>query len=282
MVMSFVMSVDELKDKLAENSNDTVIVDVRFELTNPEAGRKAYEENHIPGAFYLSLDEDLSGEIQEHGGNHPLPDVEEFAKKLGNIGIDSNTTVVVYDQSNDMFAARLWWMLHYLGHDHVYVLDGGFEHWLANGNAATADIPTPTKKAFKPQPRSNEVIHIQEVKEKLKTKSAVLIDSRARERYLGQVEPLYKKAGHIPGAKNYFWKNVFDHNGRWKSKETLEKQFSSLSKDDEIIVSCGSGVSATPNILALKMAGYQNIKLYPGSFSDWISYEKNDVATEEE
>src|SRR5690625_4835394 len=123
---------------------------------------------------------------------------------------------------------------------------------------------------------------MQDVKQKMKEKSAILIDSRSRERYLGKTEPLYAKAGHIPGATNYFWKDVLDENGLWKSDKELTAHFKALSKNDEIIVSCGSGVSACPNVLALKMAGYENVKLYPGSFSDWISYEENKVEKDAE
>lgn len=274
------MSVDELKEKL--DSNYVVIVDVRFELTNPNAGRKAYLKSHIPNAFYLDLNDDLAGKVEEHGGNHPLPDINELTEKLGSIGINHHTTVVVYDQTNDMFSGRLWWLLHYLGHEKVYVLDGGFESWQDKGYEVTDEQPVADKKTFIPKPRKNEVVDIHQVKEKLKDQSAVLIDSRSKDRYLGKTEPLYKKAGHIPGAKNYFYKEVLNEQGMWKEPEELKKHFANLPKDKEIMVSCGSGVSATPNIMALKIAGFQNIKLYPGSFSDWISYEDNPVETKEE
>ncbi len=280
--MSYLITVENLKNQLRNNPSNTILIDVRFQLNNPDAGRLAYEEGHLPGAFYLDLEKDLSGEVKEHGGNHPLPSLEDFAKTIGNLGIDHETNVVVYDENNEMFAARLWWMLHYAGHDKVFLLEGGFNRWIKEGNPLTKEMPKANQKVFEPKVRKNEVIHIEGVKEKLKKDAAILIDSRSRERYLGKVEPLYKKAGHIPGAKNYFWKAVKKENGDWKSKEELEAHFQNLPKDAEIIVSCGSGVSATPNILSLKIAGYQNVKLYPGSFSDWISYDENEVSTEEE
>ncbi|GAA0492994.1 sulfurtransferase [Salinibacillus aidingensis] len=279
--MSFLISVDELKTKM-DASDEMVIVDTRFELTNPGAGRAAYLKGHIPQAFYLDLNKDLAGEKTEHGGNHPLPDINEFAQKIGNIGIDQHTTVIVYDQGNEMFSGRCWWLLHYLGHESVYVLDGGLERWQEKGYEITTKQPVAERKTFIPKPRADEVVDIHQVKEKLQEDSAILIDSRSKDRYLGKNEPLYKKAGHIPGAINYFYKDVLSEDGRWKDPDDLSQHFASLPKDKEIMVSCGSGVSATPNIMALKMAGFHNVKLYPGSFSDWISYDENEVETEDE
>lgn len=280
--MSIIVNDTWLKNRLENKLENTVVVDVRSQLNDAEAGRKAYLESHIPHAVYLDLNKDLSGKAEKHGGNHPLPDMDMFAAKIGNIGIDHDTTVVIYDQRNDMFAARLWWLLDYMGHDNIYLLDGGFEKWVEQGHKVSSELPSLSTKDFQPNFRENQVADIDEVKEKLDNKSAVLIDSRGKDRYLGKTEPLYPKAGHIPGAKNYFWKNVLDENGNWKNDTDLQENFSSLSKDDEIIVSCGSGVSACPNVLALKSAGYRNVKLYPGSFSDWISYEENEIEKEDE
>ncbi|ALX49218.1 sulfurtransferase [Lentibacillus amyloliquefaciens] len=280
--MSVVVSAEWLNDRLENNSEKTVVVDTRFDLMDADAGRKTYLEGHIPHAVYLDLNKDLSDKAAKHGGSHPLPDMEMFIAKVGNIGIDHDTTVVVYDQKNDMFAARLWWLLQYAGHEDVHLLDGGFEQWVKAGFSVTTEVPALQAKEFKPVYRENDVADIEEVQEKLQNQSATLIDSRSKERYLGEKEPLYIRAGHIPGAKNFFWKNVLDDKGKWKDDSELEKHFSSLSKDDEIIVSCGSGVSACPNVLALKSAGFRNVKLYPGSFSDWISYEENNVETKEE
>src|SRR5699024_8903561 len=162
------------------------------------------------------------------------------------------------------FSARCLWLFHYLGHENAYILDGGLAKWLQEGNEITTDTPQRKAKTFKPSPSENEIVNMQDVKQKMDDKSAVLIDSRSKDRYLGKTEPLYGRAGHIPGAKNYFWKDVLDAEGNWKDNEELERHFSDLSKSDEIIVSCGSGVSACPNILALKRAGFTNVKLYPG------------------
>ncbi|WP_100012200.1 sulfurtransferase [Lentibacillus sediminis] len=280
--MSYLISVHRLKNRLENKQANTVIVDVRFDLTDPDAGRKQYLQSHLPGAVYMDLEKDLSGRAEKHGGKHPLPDIELLASKLGNIGIDRDTTVVVYDQANEMFASRLWWLLDHLGHQRVYVLDGGYDRWVSEGEDVTAEIPTLTAKDFHPATQEGQIAEMEEVKEKLEKRTAILLDSRASDRYLGKTEPLYGKAGHIPGAKNFFWKDVLQKNGSWKRKEELEEHFSTLPKDEEIIVSCGSGISACPNVLALKAAGYSNVKLYPGSFSDWISYEENEVETKAE
>ncbi|MFC3041649.1 sulfurtransferase [Virgibacillus xinjiangensis] len=280
--MPYIINVNRLKNRLQNRQGNTVIIDVRFDLSDPDAGRKMYLQNHLPGAVYLDLEKDLSSRPEKHGGKHPLPDLELFAAKIGNIGIGHETTVIIYDQENDMFAARLWWLLHILGHERTYVLEGGYNKWVEEGNAVTKSLPVLAAKEFRPHLKENQTVDIEEVKEKLENEAAVLIDSRSKERYLGKEEPLYKKAGHIPGAKNYFWKDIYKKDGTWKSKGDLQQHFSSLPKDKDIIVSCGSGISACPNILALKMAGFSKVKLYPGSFSDWISYEDNKIETKEE
>ncbi|MFS0749094.1 sulfurtransferase [Oceanobacillus sp. 1P07AA] len=279
--MKNLISVQRLKRRFSQNQ--IVIVDVRFNLQDPDAGRKAYLEEHIPGAIYMDLNKDLSGKAGKHGGNHPLPDWGLFINKLGQIGITSETTVIVYDQGNDMFAPRLWWLLDYVGHEKVYILEGGLDQWKKEGGEVTTEVPSLVPVTYQPQMKQNRTADMKEVRDKISNGSAVLIDSRSYQRYLGDEEPLYRRAGHIPGAVNYFWEDVLTKDGTsWKDKEQLESLFANLSKDDEIIVSCGSGVSACPNILALEAAGFHNVKLYPGSFSDWISYEENDVKVGEE
>ncbi|MEN2768803.1 sulfurtransferase [Ornithinibacillus xuwenensis] len=281
--MSYLISVEKANEIITHSSDNVVVVDVRYQLQDKEAGKRAYEKAHIPGAVYFDLEKDLSNDdVGKHGGNHPLPDMTILANKLGDAGIDQTTTVVVYDQANDMFSSRFWWLLHYMGHDNVYILDGGYEAWGKAGNSVTAAMPNYKPKTFKPNQRYQEVVDMQRIRDNIKDKTAILIDSRSPERYLGKTEPLYKKAGHIPGAKNYFWMDVLHEDGSWKTSEELEQHFGKLDKNAEIIVSCGSGVSACPNIIGLKMAGYQQIKLYPGSFSDWISYDDNKVETKDE
>lgn len=275
-LMTNLISVERLKKRLENNQANTVIVDTRFKLDDEDAGRKLYLESHLPGAVYLDLNRDLSGKVFKHGGSHPLPDFPTFIEKIGKIGIDKDTTVVIYDEGNDMFAARLWWLLEAIGHEKVYILEGGYTRWVEEGNEVTATIPSLKPKKFTASFDENKVVDMQVVKEKSDT-DTVLIDSRAENRYLGDYEPLYSKAGHIPGAENYPWQAVLSADGNWLKGEGLEQHFSGLDKTDEIIVSCGSGVSACVNILALKAAGYKNVRLYPGSFSDWISYDENEI-----
>src|SRR5690625_2132336 len=278
--MSYTVSVDWLKERI-DGREKIVIIDARYDLHEPNLGKSLYLKSHLPGAIYFDLKEHLSGQVEKHGGSHPLPRIDDFAKTLGEHGIDQQTTVVVYDAGVGMYAARAWWMIHYMGHQDVYILDGGFNEWINKDYPVTNIVPAPEKKDFQAKPL-NIAVHLDELKGKLADQSAILIDSRSRERYLGREEPLYSKAGHIPGAVNYFCEEVFTKEGLWKDSTELTKHFSALKKSDEIIVSCGSGVSACPNIVALKMAGYENVKLYPGSFSDWISYDDHPVEIKDE
>lgn len=275
--MSYMISPEKLADWLEKSGEKIVIVDVRADLHDKDYGARKYAEDHLPGAHFLDLEKDLSGEVQEHGGNHPLPKVETFAEKLAEIGINNETQVVVYDDCANMFAPRAWFLLRHVGVEKVYVLDGGYEAWKEAGFDVTADIPSAKRVPFIPQANKDEIVSMADVKNR--PDNVTLIDSRAYERYLGWEEPLYNKAGHIPGAVNYFWEDVIDENQRWKNDRLLTEHFKALSKDDTIIVSCGSGVSACANLLALRQIGYNNVKLYPGSFSDWISYEDNPIET---
>ncbi|MFC4546341.1 sulfurtransferase [Paenactinomyces guangxiensis] len=267
-------------DWVAKHLNDPrlCLIDCRFALGDPEAGRRAYRQGHLPGALYLDLEKDLSGPVREHGGRHPLPDIEILARKLGEIGIDENSHVAAYDDQGGAMASRLWWLLTYLGHDCVSVMNGTFSQWQKAGYPVTTEIPATNSRHFPPHPRPHMLASMEEVKQKLHQATTVLVDSRDEKRYLGEEEPVDPVAGHIPGARHFFWKQVQDQNGNWKNAAQLRDHFSPLSTANEIIVYCGSGVTATPNILALKEAGYKNVKLYAGSWSDWISYSDNPIA----
>jgi thiosulfate/3-mercaptopyruvate sulfurtransferase len=262
--------------------SDLVIVDCRFQLGKPDAGRQAYEEAHIPGAVYLDLEKDLSAPLGEHGGRHPLPDAAELAKRLGLAGISNDSRVVAYDDQGGAMASRLWWLLTYLGHSSVYVLEEGFTAWQKAGLLVSSEPTVIFPKAFVPQPQHEMLADVQEVKAKLGAPGVVLVDSREAPRYRGEVEPIDRVAGHIPGAINLFWGEGRRADGTWKNADEQRERFAGLSQDDEIIVYCGSGVTATPNVLALQAAGFARVKLYAGSWSDWISYEGNPVATGEE
>jgi thiosulfate/3-mercaptopyruvate sulfurtransferase len=269
---------------LFEHGTDenVVIVDCRFALGNPTAGQEAYAVDHIPGAVYFDLDKDLSAPKSLHGGRHPLPDWNEFAVKLGKAGIHNETTVIAYDDQGGAMASRLWWMLRYLGHTRVYVLDGGYSKWKAAGFPVSDDPAVEHPTVFEPKPDAGAVVSMEEVKSRLGRPGTVLIDSREKPRYLGLEEAIDPVAGHIPGAKSYFWKDSLDEQGNWKAADRQAARFTELRDADEIIVYCGSGVTACPNVLALQEAGFTNVKLYSGSWSDWVSYKDNPVATGEE
>ncbi|MBB6733932.1 sulfurtransferase [Cohnella zeiphila] len=278
--MKHIVSMKWLLARLYEP--DLVIADCRFLLGQPDAERQAYEESHIPGAVYLDLERDLSAPLGEHGGRHPLPDAAELAGRLGRAGIGNDTRVVAYDDQGGAMASRLWWLLRYLGHDQVYVMDEGFSAWKREGYPVNADQKVLIPATFLATVQHNMLVEVDEVRESLGSDDVLLIDSREAPRYRGEAEPIDKKAGHIPGARNRFWKGVLDEQGRFKDEEALGEHFADLPRDKEIVVYCGSGVTATPNVLALSEAGFEKVKLYAGSWSDWISYEENPVATEEE
>ncbi|QIZ70148.1 sulfurtransferase [Oxynema aestuarii] len=268
----WIVSVDWLAEHI--DDRNLVVVDCRFALADPELGRRQYLTQHIPNAFYLHLNEDLSSAVKEHGGRHPLPDVEKLAKTLSAIGITSGETqVVVYDDSRFAFAARFWWLLRYLGHDRVALLDGGYRAWETAGYPVTDALPNPTPGEFIPNVRSQWVVNIEQVRERKDLPGVVLVDSRDRDRYLGKHEPIDPIAGHIPGAVNYPWQEVSDDRGRMRSREELQRRWQEIAHGREIIVYCGSGVTACVNLFSLELAGIAHGQLYAGSWSDWCSYQ---------
>ncbi|MGG6267640.1 sulfurtransferase [Leptolyngbya sp. AN03gr2] len=249
------------------NDSDIAIADCRFALMQPELGRQQYEAGHLPGAYYFDLNQDLSSPVQKHGGRHPLPDPDRLSTKLSAMGITSSTLVIAYDDSRFGFAARFWWLLRYLGHDRVKVLDGGFTNW-KNSDYPITTIEPPSKSGnFTPQIRTDWIVDIEAVKANKDLSNVALIDSREAERYRGEREPIDPIAGHIPGAVNYPWQAATDDRGFLKSQD-----WSNLKSKDEILVYCGSGVTACVNLLSLADSGIDHAKLYPGSWSDWCSY----------
>lgn len=278
--MSNLVSMKWLLARLYEP--DLVIVDCRFSLGQPEAGRTAYEGEHIPRAVYLDLEKDLSAPLSAHGGRHPLPDAGQMAEVFGKAGIGNDSRVVIYDDQGGMVASRVWWMLKYTGHPHAYVMSNGFAAWKAASFPVTDEKPVVIPASYAAELQPDMAADVEAVRKASASGSAVLVDSREARRYAGLEEPIDPVGGHIPGAVNYFWKELLDDQGRWISSDEISQRFSALPKDKEIIVYCGSGVSACPNVLALKEAGYSKVKLYPGSWSDWISYPDNPVATGDE
>ncbi len=265
---------------LKENNNDDmVVVDCRFDLQTPSYGKDSYLKNHIPDAIYMDMNKDLAGDVKEHGGRHPLPDLNEFRSKLESCGIGRDITVVAYDDGEVAGSSRFWWMLKYIGHDKVYILDGGIKDWIKSGYSLSSDIPKKEKKHLDMNINESIIATVGEVKGHISKEESLIIDSRSFERYKGEVEPIDKTAGHIPSAKNYFWMDVLE-NDKMKDNEKLKTHFNELSSYKNIIVHCGSGITGCVNYVALDEIGIRS-KLYLGSWSDWISYDDNEVKTGE-
>ncbi len=253
------------------------IVDCRFSLQDPMAGRRAFAEGHIPGAIYLDLEADLSAPVRpdRRGGRHPLPAPEVLAQTLGRVGIGNAHWVVAYDDppAGGMYAPRLWWLLRWLGHEQVAVLDGGIGAWREAGYPISTQPAQYPPTSFQANPQPERLADAEAVAQR--PAGSLLIDSRAPERYRGEVEPLDPVAGHIPGAINRNWLDSLEASGRFKSPEEQARRFAGL--EGKIIVYCGSGVSACANVLALELIG-KKAQLYAGSWSDWVSEPSRPVA----
>jgi len=250
------------------------VVDCRFNLLAPDEGESQYFEAHIPGALYAHLDRDLSGPRTGKNGRHPLPSIQEMAKTFSRWGIDESVQVVAYDADSGPMAARLWWMLRYLGHDRVAVLDGGVSAWRAAGLATRAGREERAPRSFTPRLRSSMCVEAAQIFEGAASGIEVLVDARAPERFRGEEEPLDPVAGHIPGAINHFYQKNLDPQGRLLPAELLREQFRALlgnAAPESVVSYCGSGVTACHNLLAMEQAGLEGARLYAGSWSEWCS-----------
>jgi thiosulfate/3-mercaptopyruvate sulfurtransferase len=250
------------------------IFDCRFDLRDPCVGAKAFAEGHIPGAQYLHLSHDLSGESNGSNGRHPLPDPQNFATRLGSLGLAPEMPVVVYDDAGGMFAARAWWMLRWIGHrGPVAVLDGGIQAWQAAGYPLSQKPRTYPAQAY-PLIKTGPVVKAQDVLSFLGASSAYLLDARSADRFRGESETLDPVGGHIPGAKNRFFRDNLTDDGHFKPADKLRDEFmAQLAGADPatVVHSCGSGVTACHNLLAMEVAGLTGSRLYAGSWSEWSS-----------
>jgi thiosulfate/3-mercaptopyruvate sulfurtransferase len=256
------------------------VVDCQFALNDPAWGERAYRSAHIPGAVFADLNRDLSGRPTGTNGRHPLPDLDDLRRFFGRIGIDQRIQVVAYDQDTGMFASRLWWLLRWLGHDAVAVLDGGLAAWLASGHASSSTNETVAPREFITNPRAGYAADVHEVERVVARGDRRLLDARAPERFDGLVEPIDKAAGHIPGARNYFFMRSVDERGRFRPAATLRAQISAAldgAHPDQTIVYCGSGVTAAHSLLAMEQAGLNGARLYVGSWSEWSSDERRGI-----
>jgi thiosulfate/3-mercaptopyruvate sulfurtransferase len=249
-----------------------VVVDCRYKLDDERWGEREHQSAHIPGAVYADLGRDLSGPRTGTNGRHPLPDPHTLAQTLGRFGITSGVQVVAYDQDNGMYASRLWWLVRWLGHDAVAVLDGGIRKWRADERPLKSGVEPREPRTFTGAPRAEMAVDVTAVSEMVDTPAWRLIDARAPERYRGDNEPIDKKAGHIPGAANHFYQSNLDEQGLFRTPDELRAGVKHAIGDtpaDHVVCYCGSGVTACHNLLALEHAGIKGAKLYAGSWSEW-------------
>jgi thiosulfate/3-mercaptopyruvate sulfurtransferase len=259
-----------------------VIVDCRYDLNNESWGEEQYRQGHIPGAVYASLGQDLSGPKDGRNGRHPLPGHETMIETFGRLGIASRSQVVAYDQNSGMYASRLWWMLKYMGHDAVAVLDGGFAKWTREERPTRGGVETRGPAAFHGKARSAMRLTANQVWAKLGDPDMRLVDARGPSRFEGKEEPLDRVAGHIPGARNHFYQWNLGPDGTMLPSDVLREKFKDTvgnTPPDQVALYCGSGVSACHNFLAMEHAGMTGMKLFPGSWSEWSADADKPVET---
>ena len=272
------ISVDALRTLLGQGER-VVLLDCGFDLVDTAAGQRAHAQGHLPGAFHADLDHDLSSAKTGRNGRHPLPTRETFAKTVARWGVKPGAAVVCYDDQGGAYAARAWWMLRWIGHDEVAVLDGGKAAWVAAGGALEAGAPAIDDTAA-PYPLGAASMPTVQADQLLGQASRTIVDARSAERFRGEVEPLDPVAGHIPGARNRFHKDNLGANGRFKPAPELRAAFEALQTDTARVVhQCGSGVTACHNLLAMEHAGLKGSALYPGSWSEWVADPARPVAT---
>ena len=271
-------------DELARHLEDAewVVFDVRHDLVDPAKGPSAYAAGHIPGAYFANTDHDLSGAKTGKNGRHPLPDVDAFAAKMNACGVGPGVQVVAYDDMGGNFAVRLWWLLRWLGHEKVALLDGGLPLWQKEGRPLTTEVPAERRGDFTPRPHLGDVVDVHFVDRFREDASLKLIDARTAERYQGLQETIDPVAGHVPGAVNRFWKANLAPDGRFKAPDQLRSELLALlegTPPESAVHMCGSGVTACHNMFAMELAGLAGGRLYPGSWSEWCADPTRPVAT---
>ena len=261
---------------------DWIVFDTRHDLAWPDKGRQAWEAAHVPGAYFMHLDHDLSGRKTGKNGRHPLPPLADFAALMNRCGVAPGRQVVVYDDGGGSFAVRLWWMLWWLGHDKVALLDGGIAAWKRENRPMDALVPAAREGRFEPRPSEGMTVDANTVAASLDKRDLVVVDARAATRYMGENETLDPVAGHIPGSFNRFWQHNLGYDGRFLSPEELRAEFlEEIGEVDpkRVVHSCGSGVTACHNLFAMELAGLKGSRLYPGSWSEWCADPSRPVAT---
>jgi thiosulfate/3-mercaptopyruvate sulfurtransferase len=286
--MSFSTLIDASALRELVGKPDIAVIDCRFDLINPEGGRRAYLKGHIPGARYADLNKDLSAPVSPNSGRHPLPSPEDFATTLSKLGIRDVTQVIAYDDAGGSFAARLWWLLRWLGHTAVAVLDGGINAWSAAGGTLESGEEKPLPRGNTGSGRTSSgadgaaVIETADIAAFLTDPKHLLVDARAAERFAGSLEPIDAVAGHIPGAVNQPFSANLAPDGRFLAGPELRRLWDARlagRKAEHVAAMCGSGVTACHNLLSLEVAGLPGAKLYAGSWSEWIRDPKRPVAS---
>lgn len=271
----------ELSALLRQDSPNLLLADCRYALTDPAAGAQAYAQGHIPGAVHADLGELLSGPATGMNGRHPLPDPQAFADGMAALGANNDTLVIAYDAEDSMFASRLWWLLRWVGHEKVRVLDGGLRAWIDAGGDWSTTPTQPSRGSFSLRRRSMPTVTFNDVLANLDSREKLLLDARSPDRYRGENETIDPTGGHIPGAINRFYKENLESGGKFKPADVLRDEFRTLLGDtppERIVHQCGSGVSACHNLLAMEIAGLEGGTLYPGSWSEWCRQRNVPVA----
>ncbi len=275
------VSPSTLKENI--DNSDWVILDCRIVLSDNDAGRKAYVDNHIPNSHYVHLEDDFSSPITAESGRHPLPDMQKVINKLGELGIDSSKQVVVYDDTFGAYAVRVWWQIRAMGHKNVAVLDGGLLGWLMHQFKLSKEIPKAKPTTFDGAFDESHVVSTEQIASNLNDKTFTVLDARSPERFRGEEEPIDTVAGHIPDAINRPFQDNLDERGYFKTPEELKEAFEPIlekAENHQIINMCGSGITAVHNMLAMEIAGYTDSKLYIGSWSEWIRDSERPIAVE--
>jgi thiosulfate/3-mercaptopyruvate sulfurtransferase len=283
MIYTTLIQSDELDTLLRTQPTRTVVLDCSFDLSNPAAGRAAFQAGHVPGAIYLHLDDDLSAPRNGRNGRHPLPARETFAERLAALGVNADSQVVVCDRSGGMYAARAWWMLRWVGHAAVAQLDGGLQAWKAAGLALESGEPAPRRPgSLVLRAPLATVVDGDAVRANLDEGARLLIDARSADRFRGENETLDPVGGHVPGARNRPFRDNLGADGRFKPAAQLRGEFEAVCAGvpaEHLIHSCGSGVTACHNLLAMEVAGLAGGSLYAGSWSEWCARPDAAIAT---
>tara|TARA_B100001057_G_scaffold468504_1_gene527730 strand:- start:218 stop:1072 length:855 start_codon:yes stop_codon:yes gene_type:complete len=275
-----IISDNDLKNNI--DNKDFIIFDTRCDIKDRGYGIDSYTEGHIENSIFVDVDLDLASEKQAGTGRHPLPQVDVFCEKLSHWGMNNNKQVVVYDDAGGAFAGRLWWMMKWLGHNDVAVLNGGLNSWVKNGNNLVTSPTLFEKSYFEPKVRPDMIASLSDVENAQYGMNTILLDARSKERYEGISDPVDPIAGHVAGAISHPLGTNLDRTGKFKTKEELKHNFDKISnelKEKDIISMCGSGITACHNILALEISGIKNVRLYVGSWSEWITDPNRTVVT---